>query len=314
MNHLASQSEVLSRSSILVIDIGGTHIKFGFVAAGEPLAFSHLVPTARLRNAHPVDSLARETQEAIGMHGTVPDVVVCTVPGFLAGDGDLVLHLTNLPEMDGHRLRTELSVLLGCPVMLERDSNLALLGESVAGVASDVGPVLGIFFGTGIGASMIIDGKLFRGNGWALELGHAPFFGEGREGDGLKHPSIEDYASGRALQAIAVRHDVPIAKVFVAAERNPELSAALDRFVRYQALAVSSAAVVLSPKIVVLGGGVVEIEAYPKRRLEALIAANTPFEKLGHAMDLRWARLGWVSTLHGAPRIVREYDAGRLAA
>ncbi|MEJ0002739.1 MAG: ROK family protein [Pararobbsia sp.] len=54
-------------------------------------------------------------------------------------------------------------MLLGLPVVLERDSNLALLGESLAGAAKDADSVLGIFFGTGIGGSLIIDGVPFRG-------------------------------------------------------------------------------------------------------------------------------------------------------
>ncbi len=314
MNHAVTPSGALSRSRILVIDLGGTHIKFGYVSGGEPQSFSHLVPTARLRNADPVSSLAHEAKDAIRMHGTMPDIVVCTVPGFLAKDGDQVLHLTNIPEMDGHRLKNELSALLGCPVVLERDSNLALLGESVAGVGGDDDPVLGLFFGTGIGASLIVDGKLFRGHGWALELGHAPFFCEAALEAGAQHPSIEDYASGRALQAIAARHNVPIAEIFTAATHHPVLAAELDRFVRYQALAVNAAVVVLSPKVVVLGGGVLAAEGYPKHRLAELITTHSPLEKVGLPIELRWARLGWISTLHGAPRIVEEYDARARAA
>jgi allose kinase len=301
-----------SQSTILVIDIGGTHIKFGYVSEGQPKSFTHFVPTQRLRNANPVECLATETKQAIALQGTVPDIVVCTVPGFLAKDGDLVLHLPNLSEMDGHCLKTELAAQLGLAVVLERDSNLALLGESLAGAAKDAGAVLGMFFGTGIGASLIIDGKPFRGSGWALELGHAPVFGEPAGDAELKHPSIEDYASGRALQAIAARHQTPIRDVFERGQRDASLGSALDRFVRYQALAVSSAIATLSPDTVVLGGGVTDIAGYPRHRLEELIAANALCMKIGLSLDIRWATLGWGSVLYGAPQIVRQHTAHRL--
>lgn len=301
-----------STSIILVIDIGGTHIKFGYVVEGRPRPFTHLVSTQRLRGANPVERLASEAKQAIGLHGVLPDIVVCTVPGFLARDGDRVLHLPNLPEMDGHCLKTDLAMRLGLPVVLERDSNLALLGESLAGAAKDASTVLGIFFGTGIGASLIIDGSPFRGSGWALELGHAPFFGEFTEDTTLKHPSIEDYASGRALQGIASRHGTPIGEVFKNGDSDLPLGLELDRFVRYQALAVSSAVAALSPETIVLGGGVLDIAGYPKGRLQELIAANAPWAKTGVPMDLRWATLGWGSVLHGAPRIVHEYTASQL--
>jgi predicted NBD/HSP70 family sugar kinase len=311
MNHDAIRSGDRSQFTILVIDIGGTNIKFGYVQEGRPQPFTHLVPTQRLRNAEPVISLANETRLAIALYGVAPDIVVCTVPGFLAQDGDLVLHLTNIPEMDGCRLRTDLAAQLAVPVLLERDSNLALLGESIAGVAKDADSVLGIFFGTGIGASLIVGGRPFRGNGWALELGHAPVFGEHDEPAVLKHPSFEDYASGRALQAIAIQHEVRIADVFLTAPTHAPLASDLDRFVRYQALAVGAAMAVLSPATVVLGGGVLNVESYPKQRLKELIEANSPFSKAGLALDLRWATLGWISALHGAPQIVGE-QAGRI--
>jgi predicted NBD/HSP70 family sugar kinase len=125
----------------------------------------------------------------------------------------------------------------------------------------------------------------------------------------MKHPSLEDYASGRALQEIASRHGVPIANVFMHGRSDAPLASELDRFVRYQALAVSGAIAMLSPATVILGGGVLDIEGYPRQLLEGLIAANAPFMKTGLEMDLRWAALGWGSTLHGAPQIVREYAA-----
>ncbi len=300
-------------TTILVIDIGGTHIKFGYVSEGQPQSFTHFVPTQRLRNANPVACLASETKQAIALHGAVPDIVVCTVPGFLAKDGDLVLHLPNISEMDGHCLKTELAAQLELPVVLERDSNLALLGESLAGAAKGAGAVLGMFFGTGIGASLIVDGKPFRGSGWALELGHAPVYGEPVDYAALKHPSIEDYASGRALQSIAARHQAPIRDVFERGQREESLRSELDRFVRYQALAVSSAIATLSPDTVVLGGGVTDIAGYPRRRLEELIAANALCMKIGLALDLRWAALGWGSVLYGAPQIVRQHIAHRVA-
>lgn len=306
--HNASTSPTKTKSTILVIDIGGTHIKFGFVTDGQPQSFSHRVPTTRLRNNNPVKSLAVEALQAITLAGASPDIVVCTVPGFLAKDGDQVIHLSNIPEMDGYRLKSELQVQLAKPVILERDSNLALLGESLAGAAKNTNPVLGVFFGTGIGASLIVDGKPFRGSGWALELGHSPVYAELPEHTMLKHPSIEDYASGRVLQTIASRHGVSIQNVFEIASRSEPLTAELDRFVRYQALAVSAAMAALSPETVVLGGGVLDIQGYPKHRLEELIAANAPCDKTNTALDLRWALLGWGSVLHGAPQIVRDHE------
>jgi allose kinase len=292
---------------ILVIDMGGTHVKFGFVVAGRPKAFAHLVPTQRLRNAHPVASLAAQTREAIALAGNEPDVIVCTVPGFIDEDEDTLLHLRNIPELDGHRLATELGQLLQRPVVLERDATLALLGESAAGCAQDCDLVMGMFFGTGIGAAMVVGGRPFRGCGWALEAGHVPCLLERNGEPDARQPTIEDCASGRALEHIATRHAEPVANVFGAATGKPELAAELERFVQYQALAVDTAVALLAPKVVVLGGGVLNIAHYPRARLARLIEINAPFAKTGVPVNLRWAQLGWTNTLHGAPRVIREH-------
>nr|WP_314578117.1 ROK family protein [uncultured Pseudomonas sp.] len=301
-----STSRALTGSTILVIDIGGTHIKFGFVCDGIVQPFSHRVPTQCLKNSKPVESLAALASHVITLHGAMPDVVVSTVPGFLDRDGDLLLNVANIHEMEGAHLRTALSIQLGVPVILERDSNLALIGEAAAGTAQGSSNVLAIFFGTGIGASLLIDGRPYRGSGWALELGHAPVFGEPLPIAELKHPSIEDFASGRALQSIADRHEVRIDELFTTNNGNALLAADLDGFLRHQALVVSAAMATLSPETVVLGGGVLDIEGYPKERLKQLISANSPCEKTGAVLDLRWASLGWSSVLHAAAQVVRE--------
>ncbi len=296
-------------SNILVIDIGGTHIKFGFVRGGVVQHFEHRVATQCVRNTNPVQSLAVLTREVIAESGMTPDIALSTVPGFLGNDGDLLLNVANIPELEGVHLRSELSTHLQIPVILERDANLALIGESVAGAAIHTNNALGIFFGTGIGASMLMDGKPFRGSGWALEIGHVPVFGEKEDVlASLKHPSIEDYASGRALQTIAQQHQVPVKALFDADLKTTHLTCALDDFVRHQALVVSAAMAMLSPETVILGGGVLDIPGYPKARLKQLIAANSPCVKSGAALDLRWAVLGWSSVLHAAPLIVQEHQ------
>jgi allose kinase len=301
------------RSNILVIDIGGTHIKFGVVRSGVVQDFEHRVPTQCIRNINPVKSLAGLTRQVVAESGMTPDIVLSTVPGFLSTDGDLLLNVANIPELEGVYLRSELSAHLQVPVILERDANLALIGESIAGAAIDTNNALAIFFGTGIGASMLMDGKPYRGSGWALEIGHVPVFGETDDVlCSLKHPSIEDYASGRALQAIAQQHQVPVEALFDMDSKTLPLTCALDDFVRHQALVVSAAMATLSPETVILGGGVLDIPGYPKARLKQLIAANCPCTKTGATLDLRWAVLGWSSVLHAAPLIVREHPPHTL--
>ncbi|WP_454854994.1 ROK family protein [Rhizobium binxianense] len=293
----------------LVADIGGTNVKFGFSLSGQPQLYSRLFPSDIMRREDPIEHLAAMVRSVVAESGIAPDMLVATVPGFLDTDEDTVLFAGNLLKLNGRKLATELSALIGFPVYLERDSVLALMGETVAGVGQGGRAVLGIYFGTGVGAAFIQDGHPFRGAGWALEIGHIPFGTEGRTLEGLKTDCLETYVSGRALRVIADAHATPIETIFSIVAHRPDtaLAAEVGRFVRDQAAAVGIASALFSPDLLVLGGGVCEMADFPKETLRNLIAEKAPFDQTGRPMDLRWAELGWRGVLHGAPRAVAEH-------
>jgi allose kinase len=294
-------------TTILVIDIGGTKVKFGFTVAGKPHTYMRLFSTDELRNGNPIASLAGMIDAVMEEAELEPDIVVSTVPGFLDTDEDRVLFAANIPELNHRRLASELGARIGIPVLLERDSVLALIGESLAGAVQGASTVLGLFFGTGVGAAFLEEGRPFRGSGWALEIGHMPFKGEGCRMEGVRPDCLEAYVSGRVLKMIADHHGALIENVFMLAAGNHKLACDLEAFVRNQAFAVGAAVAMFSPQAIVLGGGVCDMPAFPRQRLSTLIEANFPFAYTGRLMDLRWAELGWRSVLHGAPHAVREH-------
>jgi len=293
----------------LVADIGGTNVKFGFNLCGQPQRYNRLFPSDIMRTEDPITHLAAMVQTVVEESGIKPDMLVATVPGFLDTYEDTVLFAGNLLKLNGRKLATELSALIGFPVYLERDSVLALMGETIAGVGRGGHAVLGIYFGTGVGAAFIQDGRPFRGAGWALEIGHIPFGTEGRKLEGLMTDCLETYVSGRALRVIADAHQTPIETIFSVVARHPQtpLATAVDRFVRDQARAVGIASVLFSPDVLVLGGGVCEMTDFPRARLHDLIEEKAPFAQTGRPMDLRWAQLGWRGVLHGAPATVAKH-------
>jgi predicted NBD/HSP70 family sugar kinase len=294
---------------ILVIDIGGTSIKFGYSVSARPHSFRKIFSTEPVRQGDPVKVLADMAEAAVREARIQPAAVVATVPGFIDTDGDHVLFAGNILSLNGRPLASELGNLIRCPVLLERDAILLLTGEISEGTARGGDHVLGVFFGTGIGASYMQDGKPFRGGGWALEIGSMPFRGDGRIVPGRRADCLEAYASGRTLQDIADREGEAVGSLFHAARRKPSLADELATFVRYQAFAVAGAIALFSPRTIVLGGGVLEIDGYPKDRLSELIAGQAPISETGRPMDLRWAQLGWASVLHSASRIVADHLA-----
>ncbi len=286
--------------TLAVVEIGGTSVKFGFAQGGFPLPFSTVVPTTLIRTGDPIGALAQLARQVSAEAGLVPSGMVATVPGFIARDFDTVVHAANVPELNGLPLATELSAALGMSVVLERDVALQLLGERRAGSVMGEDNVLAIYFGTGIGAAYLGDGKVFRGGGWALELGHMPVHGRGESLPGLEPDRLEVYASGRTLSALAAENGIPVERLFVAGRDIPALQARLDAVVRDQAFAVATAMAVMSPHVVLLGGGIVEMDGYPRERLTATLADHLPVPPAIQPLTLRWAGLGWKAAVWGA--------------
>ncbi|MEQ8658662.1 MAG: ROK family protein [Hyphomicrobiales bacterium] len=296
-----------STATILVADVGGTSMKLGAVVNGAPSSFSQRISSHELRCANPLGALEGVFRAFADAHGLAFDAIVMTVPGFIDRDFDHVLYAANLPEFNGLPLATGLAQRLGVPVALERDAVLLLQGERENGVAQGCRSVLGIFFGTGVGAALIEDGQVFRGAGWALEIGHMPIHGDAEPLDGLKADSLEVYASGRRLNQLAASYGVSVDTLFEQ-KGSPELSADLETFVRDQAFATASSLLMLCPETLVLGGGVLEMRGYPRDALVAQIRERATLPP-NRPLDIRFATRSWRAVLDAAQALVAERES-----
>jgi allose kinase len=293
----------LRAATIAVIEIGGTSVKIGFAVDSEPFSETRTFPTVKIRSAEPIKALAKLTRRVCEEFGLWPTRVVATVPGFIDRSFDRVLYAANVPELNGRSMASELSQLLGLPVRLERDVVLQLLGECRAGAAIGESHVLAIYIGTGIGAAYRGDGEIFRGGGWALEIGHMPVHGRGETLPGLLPDRLEVYASGRKLEALSNEYAIPISAIFSASPGLAKLEAELSNLVRDQAFAVAGAVAMFSPQVVILGGGILEMINYPRDRLKCEIVSHLPLPSEVLPLDLRWAVLGWRAAIYGALEI-----------
>ncbi|MER8742510.1 ROK family protein [Mesorhizobium sp. M1004] len=283
--------------TIAVVEIGGTSVKVGFADHGIPVDFARTYPTAQLRKGAPVAGLADAVTAACRDAGLKPARVVATVPGFIDRDFDTVLHTANIPELNGIRLGTELASRLRVPVRLERDVVLQLLGESVAGAVKRQKEVLAVYLGTGIGAAYLGKDGIFRGGGWALEIGHMPIYRPDESGPPNR---VETYASGATLVELATDYDIPVAELFSATGQPPSLREWLDEIVWQQAVTIATAAALFSPQTILIGGGIVDMKSYPRQALKQRIADSLPHSLVVEPLDIRWAALGWQAAIHGA--------------
>jgi fructokinase len=148
----------------------------------------------------------------------------------------------------GKPLRADLEAALQRPVRLANDANCFALSEAVDGAAAGAAVVFGVILGTGVGGGIAVNGQVLVGaNAIAGEWGHNPLPGDetvrprcycGRSG------CVETFLSGPAL----------------AADGGADNEAAMQRYERRLARALAQVINILDPDVIVLGGGVSNLD------------------------------------------------------
>lgn len=262
---------------------------------GQPLAQAALPADAVDEAVDRLEELAREAGAA-RLH-----TVVIGAPGLVApGSGELG-DTIGLPAW--HRdLVAALQRRLPAVVVVENETNLAALAEQRVGAARDLDSFVLLWLGDGVGAAVVLDGRLRRGaSGGAGEIGFLPVPGT----DGLPSATNCDGGfhalAGRAgVTALAAAHgfDGPVEEA-VAGAAGP---AFLDALAERLALGAAAVAAVLDPGCVVLGGelgraGGPALAARVAHRLTTLTPVPT---------EVRASTLGGPAVLTGARLAARE--------
>lgn len=251
----------------------------------------------------PVEGLTRliaETQNTVGGLAAV----VLGIPGILDIGRRTILSAALVPSLEIENFADILETACGVPVLLDHDVTLQLRGEIECGAANGHARVLGIYFGTGVGAAFLDHGALCGGP-YRMQIGHVPMRGDGRIGTGGALDCIEAYASGRVLERIAAQHETSLWRLFDE-KAKPELATTLDRFVHDQALTVATALTLTDPEVVVLGGGVLDTPAYPLDQLVAQVRTYTSPVVGRDTRPIVRARLGTRASAWGALALVRS--------
>lgn len=297
----------MTAPSYIVVDIGGTNLRFGRVeqsGQGEGLS----AVSTRSLASDPVRVLADLIADLSAPLVSRPAGIVVGVPGPLDAARRTVIDAPNIPSLHGLPLADRLAELSGLPVWLEHDGALLLLGEQAAGSAAGRDLVLGVFFGTGIGSAFLKGGQPHKGGDFAMQLGHIPVRGDGRRCPCGGTDCIEAYASGLVLSELAKRHSVGIDRLFTDRRTSPELDAALSAFVEDQALPIATGITLFDPEVTVIGGGVIEMADFPVAQLfEATRRRLSPMFDPGRKRLVR-AELGWQAVLQGALAVVSQRD------
>jgi predicted NBD/HSP70 family sugar kinase/DNA-binding CsgD family transcriptional regulator len=206
-----------------------------------------------------IGRLQRALVAAAGLGAAPIDGAVVGVPG-VVDPGDRRLRLAeNVPGLEGMAFGDDLVDLLGLPVAVENDINLAALGEQWRGVARGVEDVAFRSIGTGLGAGVVLRGELHRGRNGAA--GEVDFVSAGHARD--IDPCAAALSTLAAQLASAPGADTELAapydarEVFAAARAGDAVARdAVAEEARRIALHIVPLAAVTDVELVVLGGGV----------------------------------------------------------
>ena len=198
----------------------------------------------------------------------VDNIGICT-PGVIDYEKGIITFSPNVSALKDKLFRDDLSSALGVPVHLANDAACFTLSESMDGAAAGARIVYGVILGTGVGGALVVDQKMPSGPHRANEWGHIAFpfpdaddvpsiCGCGRLGD------IESYLSGPALQRqLAEKLGRPVTNdELVAGIKNNDaaIMAVMERYCTRLAKAFAMLITVVDPDVIVLGGGLSNLE------------------------------------------------------
>ncbi|MEK3769072.1 ROK family protein [Paenibacillus sp. FSL R5-0887] len=261
-------------SYVVGIDLGGTKIAAALFDSKGTVLKRELMETAGARTAKEVVQRMIDMIRSVSEGRPLTGVGLAS-PGAVNSQDGIVIHGTNLPEWDNVPLKHWMELELGVEVKVVNDANAAAWGEYVRGAGKGADNMVYVTFSTGIGAGIVIDGKLLLGkNSFAGELGHNIIDPNGTECSCGRFGCWEVFASGTAIRDMALRsmesrpsmitelaningEKITSRHVFEAMALNdPVAVEVIDRSIHYMALGLANAVHTFNPDRIVIGGGV----------------------------------------------------------
>jgi glucokinase len=225
---------------ILGIDLGGTNVRAGLVDNGNilrnyqaELSEKNSLESTLQQLFHSIYSFSNYDIEGIGIG----------VPSIVDTKNGIVYDVVNIPSWKKVELKQILEDRFRIPVYINNDVNCLALGEQLFGQASSFSSFVTIAIGTGLGAAIIIDGKLYEGvNCGSGEIGYIPYLDK----------NLEYYASGSFFETFSTT----ARKAYQAALNSEE--SALQMWKSYGHHLGQVMKVVLytyAPEAIIIGGG-----------------------------------------------------------
>ncbi|TMG37810.1 MAG: ROK family protein [Chloroflexi bacterium] len=303
------------------IDLGGTRLRVAIAGAGGPIQHVVRHPTEADRGPeHVINRIVKTIEEALRHERIKPAEVASMaigMPGPANGKTGVVLSPPNLPGWRDVPIASILTERTAIPTNLENDANLAAFGEARAGAGKGARNLAYVTVSTGIGAGLVLDGRLYSGaSGVAGEVGHIVIEPGGPLCNCGNRGCLEAIASGTAIARAARealetrartqlrRHresDGPTAAEVVRAARGGDALSRrlLDRAGTALGIGMGTLVNLLNPELLILGGSVMKAGGLINRPMQTSLKVSS-WESARRGLRIVAPRLGQNAGLVGA--------------
>ena len=253
----------------LGIDLGGTKIEIIAIDEAGTELLRQRIPTPRddyTATLQAIVALIHQAEAALGQHASVG----IGTPGTLSRLNGLLKNSNSL-QLNAKPILQDLERLLQRPIKICNDANCFVLSEATDGAGAGAAVVYGVILGTGVGAGIVVNGQVLNGcNGIAGEWGHNPLpWPQMHELPGSdcycgRQGCIETYLSGPGMSKLHFQHTGvwlnPEIMVTRAAQGDEACSRSLQHYEHRLARALAHVINILDPDVIVLGGGMSNIQ------------------------------------------------------
>ena len=258
----ASQQD---QSGIVVgVDIGGTKIALlaTDIATGHDLLEERYPTPADAGPTAMLEELFRTIREMVTKTGRQPEdlrAIGIAVPGYVDVERGRAIRAGNLAGWRDVPLRDIVGYELGLPAYIDNDAAAAALGEKWRGAAKQMHNFVFLALGTGVGAGVMINGRIHRGfHNAAGEVGNFMMsrkaLGTDRGGHGdlelrIGSPAVQEQTEGAAGMKLKVKD------TFRRADEDRRLRRVAERLADYISMTVINIIALLDPEAIIFGGG-----------------------------------------------------------
>ena len=295
---------VAEGTPICGIDLGATNARFTLTDLS-----GRVLRVQREQTPRDLDSIAlakwlvdqvKGLSKKFSAH-TQPWATVVGVPGVVHPRTGAIRGAPNLPAIEGDAFTKALTSRLRGTTAFDNDANLALLGELHFGAARGARSAVMFTIGTGVGAGVALDGKLYRGpTGFAGELGYLIIRPDLTLEEAVAGPGLLEQGRRFGLKANSPSELLQHAS-------SPRFDHLRQHLEAAYLTAFSAAICAFEPEVIVVGGGLAAFVEPLRERLRSQLAARLPY-----APPIVISELGDLAGTCGALVVGLERAYGRL--